>query len=338
MKKFFFIILMMVSFIFLPLTGETDTDMKSNRVATLKVKGTDITSEPYVYISDGKKGVRKPRVRKKSFSLGKKMEYVISAGVAITKPESLMTKNTGIDQSVSQYADIFGLTHTSTGEFKENLIGLPINFLVNYKLSDGLYLKFGGEFSRLINSSSKIFSVSWPGISETFDYSIKNSVTNITPFVGIEKRFSSFGIYAILGINFSSFNQTNNLNVSDGSGSMESVEEIKAGGTGIGINLGVKYMIKLKDKFGIFLKLEYALQAIGSFSGDKKTTITDSYGGDYSTTESGTIYSYDLNPYGEGGFGWWDIHNASPSGDDVSNVSDFSLNISRIRFLIGFSF
>ncbi|MCK5220973.1 MAG: hypothetical protein KAR14_05285, partial [Candidatus Aminicenantes bacterium] len=221
---------------------------------------------------------------------------------------------------------------------KENLIGIPISLMVNYKLSDGLYLKFGGEFSRLSNSSSKIFSVSWPGINETMDYTLKNSITNLMPFVGIEKRFSSFGIYAIVGLNLSSFNQTNTLNVSDGSNNMESVEEIKAGGTGIGINIGAKYMIIFKEKFGIFVKLEYALQTVGSFSGDKITTVTDSYGGNYSTTESGTIYMYDLDPYGVGGFGWWDIHNASPSGDGVSNVSDFSINISQIRFLVGFSF
>ncbi|MCK5222941.1 MAG: hypothetical protein KAR14_15235, partial [Candidatus Aminicenantes bacterium] len=104
------------------------------------------------------------------------------------------------------------------------------------------------------------------------DFSLTNSITNIMPFVGIEKRFSSFGIYAILGLNLTSFNHTNTLNLNDNSSSMESVEEIKASGTGIGINIGAKYMIKFKDKFGIFIKLEYALHTISSFSGDKTTT------------------------------------------------------------------
>ena len=281
---------------------------------------------------------KKPRVRKENFSLGKKMEYVISAGISFMKPETLMIKNSGINTSVSRYADIFGLTHSSTGEFKENLTGIPLNLMVNYKLSDGLYLKFGGEYSTISNSSSKIYSVSWPGTKETLDFSLTNSITNIMPFVGIEKRFSSFGIYAILGLNLTSFNHTNTMNISDNSGSMESVEEIKASGTGIGINIGAKYMIKFKDKFGIFIKLEYALHTISSFSGDKTTTVSDSWGGGYSTTESGSIYLYDLDPYGNGGFGWWDLHNASPSGNDVSDVSDFTMNLSRIRFLVGFSF
>ncbi len=281
---------------------------------------------------------KKPKIRKENFSFGKKMEYVISTGISFSKPESLMTKNSGIDKSVSQYADIFGLTQSSTGEFKENLAGIPINLMVNYKLSEGLYLKFGGEFAMMNNSSSKIYSVSWPGMTETIDLSLENSITNIMPFVGIEKRFSSFGIYAIVGLNMTSFNHTNITNISDSAGSVESVEEIKASGTGIGINIGLKYMIKLKDKFGIFVKLEYAMHNIGSFSGDKTTTVTDSLGDNYSATDSGSLYLYDLDPYGNGSFGWWDIHNSSPSGNDVSNVSEYSMDMSRIRFMVGFSF
>jgi len=281
---------------------------------------------------------KKPGIKKENFSLNKKIEYVISVGFSLMKPESLIIKNSGIDKSVSQYADIFGITHSSAGEFKENLTGIPLNLMVNYKLSDGLYLKFGGEYATISNSTSKTYIVSWPGMKETLDFSLKNSITNIMPFVGIEKRFSSFGIYAILGLNLTSFSHTNTLNLSDSSSSLESVEEIKASGTGIGINVGVKYMIKFKDKFGVFFKLEYVLHNIGSFSGDKTTTVSDSVGENYSLTESGSIYQYDLDPYGNGGFGWWDLHNASPSGNDVSNVSDFSINLSRIRFLIGFSF
>lgn len=281
---------------------------------------------------------KKNRIRKENFSLGKKIEYVISAGISFMKPESLMIKYSGIDTSVSQYADIFGLTQSSTGEFKENLTGIPLNLMVNYKLSEGLYLKFGGEFSTMSNSFSKTYSISWPGMNETMDFSLKNSITNIMPFIGIEKRFSSFGIYAILGLNLTSLNHTNTLNLNDNSSSMESIEEIKASGTGIGINIGAKYMIKFKNKFGVFFKLEYVLHKVASFSGDKTTTVSDSVGENYSTTESGSIYLYDLDPYGNGGFGWWDLHNTSPSGNDVSNVSDFSMNLSRIRFLIGFSF
>ncbi|MCK5222940.1 MAG: hypothetical protein KAR14_15230 [Candidatus Aminicenantes bacterium] len=96
---------------------------------------------------------KKPRIRKENFSLGKKIEYVISAGISLAKPETLMTKNSGINTSISQYADVFGLTHSSTGEFKENLTGIPLNLMVNYKLSDGLYLKFGGEYSTMSNTS-----------------------------------------------------------------------------------------------------------------------------------------------------------------------------------------
>jgi len=300
-----------------------------------------IKSEKKDEINAASKGLKtrnKPHVKKESFSLGKKMEYVISAGISFVKPESLINKNSGIDDSVSQYSDFFGLTFTETGSFKENLLGIPVSVTINYKLSDGLYLKFGGEYSTMSNSSTKAYNVTWPALSENIDYSLKNSVTNLMPFVGIEKRFSSFGIYAVLGMNLTSFTHTSTMNLKDGSNTVESVEEIKASGSGIGINLGAKYMIKFKDKFGIFLKLEYAVQSINSFSGDKTTSVSDSIGGNYSTTESGTLYQYDVDPYGEGGFGWWDIHSVSPSGSEVSNVSDFSLKLSRIRFLVGFSF
>ncbi len=273
-----------------------------------------------------------------SFSLGKKMEYVISGGLSVNKPDSLIIKNSGIDNSISQYSDFFGLTFSETGDFKENLMGIPVTITVNYKLSDGLYLKFGGEYSTMSNSSTKAFNVSWPELDEQIDYSLKNSLTTLMPFVGIEKRFSSFGVYAVLGMNLTSFNHTSSVNLNDGSNSRESVEEIKANGVGIGINIGTKYMIKVKDKFGIFFKLEYAIHSIDSFSGDKTTSVSDSSGGDYSNTESGTLYFYDIDPYGQGGFGWWDIHESSPSGNEITNVSDFSMKLSRIRFLVGFSF
>ncbi len=279
-----------------------------------------------------------PRVKKGSFSLGKKMEYVISAGVSFSKPDSLIVKNKGIDDSISQYSELYGLSHTGTGDFRENLMGIPVSITINYRLSDGLYLKFGGEYETMSNSSSKLYSLSWPAFNENIDNSLKNTITNLMPFVGIEKRFSSFGIYAVMGLNLTSFNHTATMNFSGGSGIIESVEEIKASGTGIGINLGAKYMIKLKNKFGIFIKLEYAVQTVGSFSGDKITTVSDSLSGGYSTTESGNLYIYDIDPYGNGGFRWWDIHDSSPDGGDVSNVSEFSLKLSRIRFLIGFSF
>ncbi|MEN8222235.1 MAG: efflux RND transporter periplasmic adaptor subunit [Acidobacteriota bacterium] len=280
----------------------------------------------------------KPRVKKDSFSLGKKMEYVISAGLSFSKPDSLIVKSSGIDDSISQYSDLFGLTYTEAGVFKENLMGIPVSVTVNYKLSDGLYLKFGGEYSTMSNSSEKSYNVSWPALNENIDYSLKNSVTNLMPFIGIEKRFSSFGIYAVLGLNLTSFSHTGTISMNEGSNTFESIEEIKASGSGIGINLGAKYMIKFKDKFGIFIKLEYAVQTISSFSGDKTTSVSDSIGENYSTTESGTLYLYDIDPYGQGGFGWWDIHDSSPSGIDISNVSDFALKLSRIRFLVGFSF
>ena len=280
----------------------------------------------------------KTGIKKKSLSSGKKIEFVISAGISLTKPNSLVAKNSGIADSISQYSDLNGLTYTETGNFKENLIGIPVSLTVNYKLSDSLYIKFGGEYSTMKNSSFKAYNLSWPAISEKIDYNQKNSVTNLMPFIGIEKRFSSFGIYAVVGFNLTSFNYTNILKLNDGSYNLESVEEIKTRGSGIGINLGAKYIIKLKDKFGIIIKLEYVVQTASSFSGDKILSVSDSLSGSYSTTESGNLYIYDLDPYGKGGFRWWDLHDSSPSGIDIGNVSDFSLKLSCIRFFIGFSF
>ena len=286
----------------------------------------------------GKTAERKPAVKKESFSLGKKMEFVISGGISFIKPETLIMRNNGVDRSVSQYADMFDLTLTSGGTFKENLTGIPVNLTVNYKLSDGLFLKFGGEYAVMSNRSERNYSVAWPDIDEAMNYSIKNSISNIMPFVGIEKRFSSFGIYAVLGLNLTNFNHTTTLKISDGSSSLESVEEIKGSGVGVGVNIGAKYMMKLKEKFGIFFKAEFAVQSISSFTGDKTLTVNDPLGSSYTTTITGNIYQYDIDPYGEGSFGWWDIHNASPSGSAISNVSNFSLQLSRIRLLIGFSF
>jgi len=281
---------------------------------------------------------RSKRVKKTPFTLGKKMEYVVSAGVSFSKPDFLIAKNSGIRDSITQYSDHFGLLSANTGEFKENLTGIPVRVTLNYKLSDGLYLKFGGEYSTMSNSSSSGFDVNWPSITEEIDYSLRNSITTITPFAGIEKRFSSFGMYAILGLNLTRFNHTATIIINDGSHNMESVEEIKSSGTGIGILLGAKYMFRIGEKFGLSLKLEYAIHSVGSLSGDKIVTVNDSISGNNRLTETGTLYEYDIDPYGEGGFGWWDLHSSAPSGTDVSNVNELALKLSRIRFLIGFSF
>jgi len=305
-----------------------------NFFVTLGINIGDLLVSPAVE-TFSKKKIKK--AKQDSFSLGKKMEYVISLGMSFVKPKNLILKNNGIDSSVSQYADSLGYDHKTEGKFKEKMMGIPISFIVNYKLSDGIYLKFGGEYETISNLSDKAYSVSWPSLTEKMDYSVKNSITNIMPFVGIEKRFSSFGVYAIIGLNLTSFKYENILDLNDGSYSLKKVTEIKASGTGIGFNIGAKYMIKL-NKYGIIVKAEYAIRTISSFSGDKSYKATDSLGNKSGTEESGSLYIYDYDPYGKGGFEWWDIHKNSPNASNIKNVKDFSLNISSIRMMIGFTF
>lgn len=288
-----------------------------------------------------KKSVFKPeKIKKKEiFSLNsKKMEYVISAGFSISKPAELFYSALGMESMISQYSGFYGLTETDSGTFKENFVGIPFNFTVNYRLSEDLFLKFGAEYSAFGNSSSKEFTLDWENLTEKFDYKLENKISNIMPFVGIEKRFSSFGIYALLGFNLTSLTHNRDLNYSEDGYTMEENEEYKVSGSGIGIVLGAKFMIKVGKKNGVFIKLEYSYAKSGSFNGDRLTVSSDSEGASYSGSKSGSLYTYEYNPYGLGGFNWWELHENSPSGSAVTNEKGFSLDLSRIRLLIGFAF
>ncbi len=268
----------------------------------------------------------------------KKIEFVISSGISLLNPESLVIKNNGIDSSVSQYAESIQYNYKTVGKFKNMMTGLPISITVNYRLSNDLYLKFGGEYETIGNSYDKTYSISWPSFTEKMSYTIENSIKNIIPFVGIEKRFSSFGIYGIIGLNITSFVYKNILDLSGGSYNLKKITDIKANGKGIALYIGAKYMIKLKKKFGFLIKAEYVYRTIGSFSGKKSYKVSDSVGGDKSVIESGDLYMYDLDPYGKGSFKWWDMHKGLPNKSNIKNVESFSLNHSSIRIMLGFTF
>ncbi len=285
----------------------------------------------------GKDTLRKQQMDKYGTS-EKKLEFEFYTGFSISKPSSIVAKLSGINKSTDQYVNHFDLTATDSGNFKENLLGIPFNFTVNYKLSERLYLKIGAEYSVSSNTSQKSFSVSWGSFSETFDYNIENKISNINPYIGLEKRFSSFGIYAKIGINLTKLSYKNTLVMDDGFNKTESVEDVSISGAGLGINLGAEYVLHFKRNSRLLFKLEYVFQKVGSFSGDKTTVISDSSGGSSSETVTGDAYSYEIDPFEEGWIDWWDVFESTPSGSNVRNVTNLSVNFSRIRFLIGFSF
>ncbi|MEN8154108.1 MAG: efflux RND transporter periplasmic adaptor subunit [Acidobacteriota bacterium] len=293
------------------------------------------------YLKPENKTSYEPKTKKKkeSFTLNdKKMEYVVSSGFSIIKPIELFHSSSGTESMISQYSEFYGLNESSDGVFKENFLGILFNLTVNYKLSEDLFLKFGAEYSTFGNTSSKVFRLEWTDITENFDYKFENKISNIMPFVGIEKRFSSFGIYALIGFNLTSLTHNRGVDYTENGYSMKENNEYKVSGSGIGIVLGGKYMIKIGKKNGVFIKLEYSLAKTGSFNGDRITTTSDSTGANFSGTQSGSLYTYDFDPYGMGAFDWWEIHENSPSGSNIKDEKGFVLDLSRIRLLIGFAF
>lgn len=275
---------------------------------------------------------------KKQIYKGKKIEYVISAGISLSKPEEMHYRAAGLDSMISQYSQFYGLENNHSGSFKENYLGIPFSINVNYLLKNDMFLKGGVEFAFMRNRSSRLYKLNWKETTEKYDYTIQNGITNIMPFFGVEKRFSSFGLYVTVGLNLAKIKHTNELNYSEGTYSMNNISEYNINGTGLSFIFGGKYMIKIGKKNRLFLKAEYLFGRLSDFSGNKTVTESDSSGESYSANESGSLYTLEYNPYDISWFKWWELYQNIPEGSDIRNVSKFSLNFSRIRMMIGFSF
>jgi len=268
----------------------------------------------------------------------KKFEYELSLGLTLSFSDELYYRESAIDNLMGQYAQNYGIEYTASGGFSKNVMFFPVQVLVNYHLKKNIFLKAGLEYGFSNSSPQNLYRVMWPGFTEEHDYSLTNKMSYVMPFVGGEMRFSSFGIYANLGLNFLSFSHQQNLDYSDTTYWSRREDSIKANGTGFGIHLGGKYRIRLKKKISLLVKLEFFYLSVGSLNGSRDSTITDSDGANFSESIDGTIYSYEMNPYNQEWFYHWDLYASNPTESWFRNVNKLKLNLYSIRLLFGIVF
>lgn len=295
------------------------------------------TKTATVSLEKREKGTVKEMSGRSEFKV-KKIEYEFSLGLSLNFSDELYYRESAIDTLIEQYALNYGINHTASGAFSKNVMFFPVQALVNYHLKKNIFLKGGLEYGFGSNSEQNFYRLTWPGFTENQDYSLTNKMSYVMPFVGGEIRFSSFGIYTHLGLNFFSFNHEQISDYSDATYQSKREDSVKASGTGFGILLGGKYRIKLKKKINLLLKIELSYLSIGSLSGSRDTSITDSDGASFSESVDGTIYGYEMNPFSQEWFYNWELSASTPSESWLRNVSKLKINLYSIRILFGIVF
>ncbi len=269
----------------------------------------------------------------------KKLEFELSAGYSLSKPSELYYRATGIGSLIQQYTSLYGADFQSDGEFKEKLPLIPIQFSVNYPVANRFYVKAGLEYASGQNTGEMSFQFSHNGLTENHVYGLENKISYLMPFVGAETRVSpSIGLYVLLGLNMAKWSHAYRFDYSE-NGYTEAIEEtIDVSGSTMAVLIGGKYMIKVGKKGKLLLKAEYLYAKLGGLSGDKTGTGSNSLGEHFSETVEGMPYTFRMDPYGLGSFLFWDLYETEPGTAWIQNAREMSLDISSIRFMIGFSF
>lgn len=262
----------------------------------------------------------------------KKLELEVSGGIALIHGhDNFYNRISGTNELIDQYAQYYNLTSTLTGDEVQKIKSLiPLNLSLNYKFSQSLCIKIGFEYSSGKTFTQQQHLVKWNGLTETYHYDYDYRISSLMPYLGVETRFSSFGVYTNVGFNITDFSFTQTMQYEeDGVLLLQEDETYDTRGKTIAFTLGGKYMLKIGRKLKLLLKLEYLYLNINSFKGEKKRN---------NDTVEGTIYTYELNPYGTGGFEYWDLHETEPDGAGIKNVDTLGIDLSCVRIMIGFSF
>ena len=283
---------------------------------------------------------KQPRTRPKDLQhvKEKKIGFEISAGMSWSDPGEYYDRASGIDNLMGQYIQNYGLEYTTSGKFGKNIIYFPVNALVNYRISEDWYLKAGLEFGYGNQSNQKTYRLNWTTTTEDHRYNLSSKLTYFMPFVGAERRFGKYGVYANVGLNLLSLSHQKNLEVSESTYWHRQDEDISATGTGIGILVGGKYNFLIGKKTNLILKLELCYLKVSNLSGSRDTSITNSLGESLSESIQGTIYSFEINPYDLGWFYTWEMFGSVPGESWIRNVSKMAINMSSIRLMLGIVF
>lgn len=262
----------------------------------------------------------------------KKLEFEVSGGIAlINEHDSFYDRISGTNSFIAQYAQYYLLTADLSGDEVNKLKTLkPLNLSLNYNISKNWYIKIGFEYSSGKTFTEQQNTVKWNGTTEKYHYTYDYRISSLLPYLGIETRFSSFGFYANVGFNITDFSFIQTLRYEEGGSLLLDEEETyDTRGKSAAFIVGGKYMLKLGRRVKLLLKFEYLYLKINSFNGDKNNS---------SGIVEGTIYTYDMNPYGIDWFPFWDLHQSEPDDPSIRNVNTLGLDLSCLRIMIGFSF
>lgn len=262
----------------------------------------------------------------------------LSIGFGLSKPADLFTKATGLDDFIHQYSQQLGAQYQTTGQFTENLSMIPISAAALFQLSDGLYLKGGVELSIGNQSSEKSFAIAAPTFDENNDYSIENKITTFMPFVGIEKRFSNFGVYALLGYNMAKLKHTFQRDFSQDGYNSQIIDLHDVSGSAASFVIGANYRFRVGNNGHLLIKLEYLYAKFSELTGSRDRAGRSSTGETVNDSIEGTLYSYRVNVYNSSSFYTWDMFEEKPTSSWISDVAPLALDLSSIRLMVGFGF
>jgi len=270
----------------------------------------------------------------------KKLEFEVSGGIAlIPGHDEFYSRISGNAQLIEQYVKYYNLVSSSgSGELGKIKGVLPLNFSLNYRVSRGWYIKIGFEFTSGKAATDQDYQVEWAGGSEGYRYRYDYRLAYLMPFFGLEKRFSAFALYGLMGFNYTDFTLNQDFEYSAGDDWLKVSDTYDTRNRTFTAALGSKFMVKMGKKARLLLKAEYLYLKLASFAGEKRSAISNSAGESSTQSREGTIYAFDVNPYGLGTIPYWDLYATLPDEPGLQNVRKMGINLSCFRIMLGYSF
>lgn len=270
---------------------------------------------------------------------GKKYKIELAAGLSLAKPSQLFYRASAITKLMDHYTAASSLSYNDSGSYKENITAIPINLLVSYPIAENWMLLGGAEFTLGGNSSEKSFSVIDQGDNnEAHTATLTNRINFFMPMAGIARSFSNFSLFTKVGFAFANLKHQQIYHYSINTYWHTIDSTYRVSGTGLALFLGGQYNFTVMETIGLFIRVEFMYLNIGTLTGKLESTATDSGGGNLKESEEGILYTYEINPYGQGSIQYWDIHATIPQGSEYRNAAKLTLNLSSLRITLGFQF
>jgi len=266
-----------------------------------------------------------------------KFHVELSGGISqFDQNSDLFLRDAAMVQQHEWNLDNSGFLSSSIEQNLEKIKRLiPLRLTMGYELNNGWQLIAGLEWSRGTFSSS----VQSVGYRETFSEhaadELDYTLSYVMPFIGIEKQVAFVSIYSAVGWNAARLKFTQDYSFAvNGSPTPLYKESINASGGGVGILLGVKYLLKIHKQFGFHIKLEGLMAKIPSLHGDYLRE------GPTTSRRNGYIYTYTAQTIGARS---WDLFDESDiatlaEGSSIQNPSKMSIGLSSLRLIVGISF